>query len=421
MYRTRRIGASVLAVLTAILLLLTSLGWWADRTLLDSDRFTSTADHVLDDEDVQSALAVAITAEISDEAGTDLRIVQPFINSIVTGVVQSDQFHAVFDAAVRRAHRAVVGGGARDAVLNLSDVVDRVHDAIEPIAPNIADEIPSGERLRLRLLDESQLSTVYDIVELVQDLVIVLTVLTVLCFAGAIALSPRRWRTVALTGWVTFGLFAVALVAQRVGRGVVGGITDVHEYSEAAQAAYRVILHGLVVQMAVILVIALLLAVFAGWTDRHGGWPAVTAAVRRGRDWARDQLPERAPEPVPVGADGTAVVGAAATTASVEPEERTTRVVVEGALAPRLPAPRTSPRTTHWWRAAGLLVIGLFAVFSPGSLTTLVVVVLGLVALYLALTEGLAAWGSPRPPKPDADADADDRAPEPGESTATPA
>jgi hypothetical protein len=133
---------------------------------------------------------------------------------------------------------------------------------------------------------------------------------------------------------------------------------------------------------------------------------------------------------VAVGADGAAVAGASAATeateATVEPEERTARVVVEGALAPRLPEPRTSPRTTHWWRAAGLLVIGLFAVFSPGSLTTLVVVVLGLVALYLALTEGVAAWGSPRPAKPDAAdadgaADADARAQEPGESTATPA
>src|SRR5512139_4014433 len=115
MYRTRRIGASILAVLTAILLLLTSLGWWADRYLLNTDRFTASANKVLDEKDVQAALAVAITEQISDAAGTDLRIVQPFISSIVTGVVQSSQFQAVFDASVSRAHGAIVGGGARDA------------------------------------------------------------------------------------------------------------------------------------------------------------------------------------------------------------------------------------------------------------------------------------------------------------------
>jgi len=402
MYRTRRIVAAILAVLTAVLLFVSALGWWGDRYLLDSRRFTSSASDVLAEEDVQAALTVAITEQISKAAGTDLRIVQPFISSIVTGVVRSDQFQSVFDAAVRRTHRAVVGGGAREAVLNLSEVVDRVRNAIEPIAPEIADKIPSGKKVRLVLLDETQLNTIYDTVNLFENLVAVLTVLTVLCFAAAIAVSPRRWRTLALTGWVTIGLFAVGLIALRVGRSIVGGLPDVREYSDAARSAYQVIVRGLVVQSVVILVLALLVALFAGWTDRNGGWAGVEAAFRRGTAWAKAQLPQRAPEPALATAAAGAVPAPTSTEAGGEGAVEagvaaTTRAVVEGALAPRLPEPRRAARATHWWRAAGLLVLGMFAVLSPGSLTTIVVVLLGVVALYLALTEALAAWGSPKP------------------------
>jgi len=403
MVRTRRITASILAVVTAFLLLLTTLGWWADRYFLNSERFASTADKIVDQEDVQHALTVAITDEISDAAGTDLQIAQPFIGSIVTGVVQSDQFQRLFEEAVLRLHRAVIGGGAREAVLDLTTVVDRVRNAIEPIAPDLADNIPEGEKLRVRILDKSQLDTVYDSVNLVKDLVLLLTVVTVLFFAAAIVVSPRRWRTLALTGWVVFGMFLVRLLAQRLGRGVVGGFAEREEYRAAAESTYKVILHGLMVQTVVVIVIALIVALFAGWTDRHGGWAAVTAAVRRGTDWTKQQLPTKAPAPAPALA--TAGVGAVAVDApegtdTVEAPpapEAGTRAVVEGVLAPRLPEPKGPPRAAHWWRAAGLLVLGLYAVFSPASLTTFVVVALGLAALYLALTEGIAAWGSPKP------------------------
>ncbi|MBM3660977.1 MAG: hypothetical protein FJW95_15950, partial [Actinobacteria bacterium] len=299
MLRARRIGAAVFAVLTAILLFLSSLGIWADRHLLDSPRFTRSANGVLDDPDVQSALAVAITDQISQAAGTDLRVVQPFISSIVTGVVQSSQFQSVFDAAVLRAHEAVVGGGARDAVLNLTDVVDRVRATIEPIAPDIADKIPKGEKLRLRILDKTQLDTVYNTLEFVKDLVAVLTILTAVCFAIALALSPRRWKTLALIGWVVFGVFVARLVAQRLGRGIVGGLSDVPEYSAAAQSSYKVLLHGLLVQTWTIVIVALLVALFAGWTDRHGGWAGVVSTAKRGGGWAKAQLPSRAPAPAP--------------------------------------------------------------------------------------------------------------------------
>lgn len=391
----RRIAAAALATLSAVLLLVASLGWWADRHLLDSHRFTDTAGALLTEQDVQDALAEAITDQISAAAGTDLDLVQPFIATIVGGVVESDQFQQVFDAAVRRAHEAVVDDEVRGAVLDLTDVVDRVREAIQPIAPDIASQIPRGEEIRIVVLERTQVNAFYRILELFRTLLLVVTVLMVVCFAGALACSTRRWRTVALTAWIVVGLFALRLLAQRIGRGVVAGLSDQREYADAAGTSYGVLLHDLAVQGVVIVVLGVGVALAAGWIDRNGGWAAATDAGRRAVAWVRARAPR--PATVPVGATAAPAGAGAGPGTDTAGAGAVARELVQGALAPRLP---TAPRSTRWWRAAALLGLGLLAVLSPGSLTTVIVVLLGFGALYLAVTEALAAWASPPPPEP---------------------
>ena len=82
-------------------------------------------------------------------------------------------------------------------------------------------------------------------------------------------------------------------------------------------------------------------------------------------------------------------------------------------LAVRLPTPTRNRRAVHWWRAAVLALVALFALVSPGGLTKVVVVLLGLGLLWLALTEGLAALASPRPGR-DEDEPGSDARVEPG-------
>jgi hypothetical protein len=432
----RRIVASILVVVGALLLLLSSFGWWADRYFLNSERFTSNADQILDEEKVQDALAFAITQQISERSGSNLSLAEPVIQSIVREIVTSDPFQKIFNAAVLRAHHAVVGGGAREMVLNLSDSVDKVRSALRPIAPNLARRIPKGTTVQVRILDKTQLDTVYDVTNVVKKGVIAITIVSLLFLAGGIALSTRRWRTLALAGWVTLGLFAFSIVVVALGRPITGSFIAEDAYSDAARAAYSVITRGLLVQGVIFAVLGLAVGMVAGWIDRHGGWAAAMAASKRGGAWMREQMPKRAaPAPAAVGAGANGGTAAAAVGAvdgdTHEPIEETipgasptgepagamSGVVASGVLASRLPAPKRHARSTHWWRAAALLVVGLFAVFSPGSLTNLVVILIGLALLYLAITEVLAAWASPKEPRTVVDDDADAAVPAPNESS----
>src|SRR5262245_5952234 len=102
----RRIIASILVVIGALLLLLSSFGWWADRFFLNSERFTSNANEIRDQEKVQDALAFAITQQISEQSGRKLSLAEPVIQSIVAQIVASEPFQKIFDAAVLRAHHA---------------------------------------------------------------------------------------------------------------------------------------------------------------------------------------------------------------------------------------------------------------------------------------------------------------------------
>jgi hypothetical protein len=425
----RRILASILVVVGGLLLMLSSFGWWADRYFLNSQRFTNEANEILDQTEVQDALAFAITQQISERSGRDLALAEPVIQSIVRQIVARDPFQRIFDAAVQRAHHAVVEGGAQQMVLNLSESVDNVRNALEPVAPNLAEDIPEGRRVQVRILDKTQLDTVYEITNAVETGVIAITVVAVLFLAGGIALSPRRWRTLALAGWVTLGFFAFLIVVVALGRPITGSLIAEDAYSDAAQAVYKVITRGLLVQGVIFVVLGLVVGLLAGWIDRNGGWAAATAAMKRGGAWVREQVPKRAaPTPAlapagevpraattPVG-DGAVEETMPGASPTGEPAGAMAGVVASGILAPRLPEPKRRARSAHWWRAAALVVVGLFAVFSPGSLTNVVVVLIGLALLYLAITEALAAWASPKEPRvvagegtpPDADTAVDE-------------
>jgi hypothetical protein len=340
------------------------------------------------------------------------------IQSIVREIVGSDAFQGIFDDAVLRAHHAVVKGGAHQLVLNLSEAVDNVRSALRPIAPNLAKKIPKGEQVEVKILSKTQLDTVYNITNIVKKGVIATTIVSLLFLAGGVALSSRRWRTLALAGWVTLGFFAFSIVAVAVGRPITGSFIAEDTYSDAARAAYKVITRGLLVQGVIFCVLGLVVGLLAGWIDRNGGWAAATAATKRGGAWLRDQMPKKA-APTPVPAVLAATDGAAPAPVEVLSPGVSARgehagalagVVASGVLAPRLPEPKRRVRSAHWWRAAALLIVGLFAVFSPGSLTDIVVILIGLALLYLSVTEALAAWASPKEPR--AMSDEADTAPE---------
>ena len=355
----RRVAAAVLLVLGSIGVVVASTGWWLERSFLDTARFTATANRLLDREEIQTELTELLVNRLSMQAGTDLQIAQPFLAAIVSQVVDSDPFRQVFDTALSTAHRVLVDRDTGDIVLDLTSAYEQIRGPLEQVAPNLAAELPNKRQLYVVLLQRSQLTALWDIMDSVRRVVVILTVVAVAFVASGIALAVDRWRAVARAGWVIVGSVLVLLFALLVGRWVLVAQTDDGTLADAIGAAYRVLVRPLVIQSVLVAILAAIIALAARYTARVGIHAWRGAAVDSWH-WVTGVVP-----------------GA------------------EGVTGLRLPAPRTDHRAVRVLRALGLLAIGLFAVLMPDTVTDIVAVLIGLGVLYLALIEGVAAWRAP--------------------------
>jgi hypothetical protein len=224
---------------------------------------------------------------------------------------------------------------------------------------------------------------VYDTIDQLKRIVDVLTIVGVVLIAAGVGVAVRRWRALAVAGFTVFGASVVILLAIVILRPVVHSRVPDPVYADAARSVFVVVTRGLVVQTAVIAVVAVLVALAARFTDRHGlaAWPR---AARGAWGWIVDAVP------VPVlDADHDGTVS----DAEAAPGAVLARL--------RLPEPRRQVRRQHVVRALALLFVGLVALFDTDFVTTVAVVLFGAGALYFAVVEGLAAWRSPRAPAPE--------------------
>jgi len=266
-------GASVVALVVLACLAFTAAvpAVWARRNFLDTDRFVSRVGPVVDEPDVQVAIATRLTdelmrvvqprrlfAEALPERGQILAVplanaVQGFVEQRVETFVASDEFARLFDDLVRIAHeRAVrvledksdaITTGDGQVTFNLLPMMGAVLRDITQQSPDVlgrdvtisnipVDELPSRAIARLEdalgvqlddnlgqftVYDEGRLETVQTSVKWFDRLAPWLLPLAIVLAALAIWLSRRRRRTILeLTVGVMLGMVLLRRVAFRL-------------------------------------------------------------------------------------------------------------------------------------------------------------------------------------------------------------
>ena len=263
-------------------------------------------------------------------------------------------------------------------MVKLARSYDEIKNTIEQVAPRLAAQLPGERELNIVVLKHDELSAVYDTIDLVKRIVVVLTVVGLVLIAAGIAVAPRRWRALALAGFVIVGTSAFLVVVLVIGRAVLHSRIDDPVYADAARSIFAVLTRGLVIQSVVIAVGAALVALAARFTDRYGleAWPWATCRV-----WAWIVVAV----PLPALDDDRA---------GLPPELAAAPGAVLTRL--RLPEPRRQVRRQHIVRALVLLLVGLIALFDTAVIVTGAVILFGVAALYFAVVEGLAAWRAPK-------------------------
>src|SRR5256885_7854243 len=145
----RRLGATGLVWLTALLLLFATLFGYARRSLFDSNQFAGRASATLRDDSVRTLVAQRVTDQVVLKNEADLIAARPVIEQVVSTIVGGTAFRALFVRAVRDVHAAVFHRDRNTATLTLADVGTGAGAALERLDPAVANQGRQSGKVKL--------------------------------------------------------------------------------------------------------------------------------------------------------------------------------------------------------------------------------------------------------------------------------
>jgi hypothetical protein len=290
--------------LAAVLSVVGIFAVWANRQLLDTSYWTATNTKLLENSAIQNELSSYLTdqiyanvnvageiraglpSELKPLAGPAAGGLRSVVEKGIVLALQQPRVQQLWKTANEVTHRQFVnlienkssvihtpGGGAvyldlRPIVSELATRLGAPASTAEKIPPNIA---------QIKIVSSKSLETAQAGVRVLRGLAIVLPLLVLLLFAGAIGLARgRRARTLLNVGVVCVGAGLVALLARTViGNQVVNTLASTEAVRPAASAAWS-IGTSVLVDIAGAMIFIGVLVVLAGMLGGHSRWATAT-------------------------------------------------------------------------------------------------------------------------------------------------
>lgn len=290
--KARRRSIRLLIVLGAILSFLAIFSVWLERQVLNTDDWVQTSAELIEDETVRTAIAnylvdelyanVDMEAELENILPTALEgLAGPAAGGLRQGageaterILRTGTAQTLWEAANRAAHEELVvvleGGDERvsttGGVVTL-DLGAMLRDLGRQIglSSSLTARIPP-DAARVEVLRSDELKTAQDAASGIKGLSLLLCLLALLCFAGAVYLSKgQRWVALLLTACgLIAAAFAVLIVRRIAGGLAIDQLVEDPGVKPAAESAWAIgttLLAGIATS---VIVFALLLAL-ASW------------------------------------------------------------------------------------------------------------------------------------------------------------
>jgi len=246
--RGRRIGVTALLVLATLLTTAFGFALWAKRQALDTENWGDTSSALLEDDEIRQAVGLFIIDRLYQSEEVEARLEQVLPPRLVqlakpaaAGLKQLAQRNAgrvlgtdaalqAWETANRTAHetllRIIESDAAEDGVsLQLKSLFEQMATATG-LPATAVDRLPP-EVSSLEVAGPGQVETARDLLDTFRTLLWVLLFLSIGAYAGAIALSADRRRTIIRVGGSLI-LVGIALLAIRrlAGSYVVDALAD---------------------------------------------------------------------------------------------------------------------------------------------------------------------------------------------------
>ena len=288
--RWRRILSWVLVVLACLLAVVSVVVVFARNQLLNTDAYVSTVAPLASDPAIQTQVATRVSEELIARTDLSQRVknalpakagflvspitdeVQKVTYSVTLKLVQSPKFEQLWVAANRASHKQLVNvltGTQQGSIstkdgritIDLGQVEQKAKEALDGKGIHVFDKVPAVKGLNYVLFQSQSLVHVQKLVKFLNKLAIVLPIITLLFFAGAIVLARNRRRGLVRAAAGLALSMALILILIAVGRNqYLSGIKP--PQSPAAQAAViDIVTTNLRDAVRIILIVAALIAI----------------------------------------------------------------------------------------------------------------------------------------------------------------
>jgi hypothetical protein len=287
-----------LVVLGSVLAFLSVFAIWTERQALNTDDWVDTSDRLIQNSTIRTAVGNYLADQLYENVDVEREIegilpegLRELAGPASGGLRQvagdgADQLlktstaQSLWQDANRAAHEQLIAvledkkeavsteGG--DVTLNLGSLVTNLAGQVG-IGEDLAQKLPPDAG-QITILRSDQLKTAQNIAAAIKGLAIVLTILTLACFAAAIYLSrDQRWVTVLFCGVGLIAAGFAVIVAREIAGGIVVGqlVTD-DSARPAADAAWS-ISTSLMAGIATTIIVFGLLFAIAGWLGSPTG------------------------------------------------------------------------------------------------------------------------------------------------------
>jgi hypothetical protein len=292
MSRGRRRTVRALIILGSVLAFLSVFGIWIERQALNTNDWVSTSGRLLQNETIRSAvgeylvdqlyenvdvrkeLEKILPGEIKELAGPAAGGLRQVAGQGAEKVLETSTAQGLWEDANRTAHEQLLAvlENKKEAVsteegnvtLNLGSLLTNLANQVG-IGESLAEKLPPDAG-QIHILKSDQLKTAQNIAVAVKGLALLLSILTFVCFGGAIYLSRGgRWVTVLLSGVGLIAAGFAAIVFRHVAGGIVVGQLVTTESAKPAGEAAWSIGTSLMVSIATTVIVVGVLFAAAGW------------------------------------------------------------------------------------------------------------------------------------------------------------
>jgi hypothetical protein len=257
----RKAGIAVLLAAGTLFWIGFGLGVWGERQALDTEQWVDTSGELLENEPVRTALGLFIVERLFDSEEVQARIeevlpprLDPLAGPAAAGLKEVagrnaprilgnalalDAWRAANEAAHSELIALVEGQTGGNLTLELGTLFEQVAEGTG-LPPDVVDRLPP-EVASLQIASGEDLRTAQDALDVLETLVWVLLGLAVATFAGAVALSRDRRRTILNVGaCLMFAAIAVLAVRRLAGEAIVDALAEAPNAMGAADDVWDI-------------------------------------------------------------------------------------------------------------------------------------------------------------------------------------